>query len=154
MADSSTASIMIAAPAAAIAAVITDFPAYPEWVGAVRATEVLKTIPDGPNAGLADSVRFQLDAGVVKDRYRLQYQYERTDGVLTTIAWHLLESQTQQSQDGSYRLREIEGGGTEVTYSLSVELKIPMLGLLKRKAERVIMDTALKELKRRVESGE
>ncbi|MEP7021528.1 MAG: cyclase, partial [Pseudonocardiales bacterium] len=30
---------------------------------------------------------------------------------------------------------------------------IPMLGLLKRKAERVVMDTALKELKKRVESG-
>jgi hypothetical protein len=28
-----------------------------------------------------------------------------------------------------------------------------MLGMLKRKAERVIMDTALKELKRRVEAG-
>jgi hypothetical protein len=27
-----------------------------------------------------------------------------------------------------------------------------MLGLLKRKAERVVMDTALKELKKRVES--
>jgi hypothetical protein len=27
-----------------------------------------------------------------------------------------------------------------------------MLGLLKRKAERVVMDTALKELKRRVEA--
>jgi hypothetical protein len=28
-----------------------------------------------------------------------------------------------------------------------------MLGMLKRKAERMIMDTALKELKKRVENG-
>jgi hypothetical protein len=28
---------------------------------------------------------------------------------------------------------------------------VPMLGVLRRKAEKVIMDTALKELKRRVE---
>ena len=40
---------------------------------------------------------------------------------------------------------------TEVTYQLAVDLVIPMLGLLKRKAEKVIMDTALKELKKRVE---
>ena len=40
-----------------------------------------------------------------------------------------------------------------MTYSLTVDLAIPMLGMLKRKAEKVIMDTALKELKKRVESG-
>jgi hypothetical protein len=40
---------------------------------------------------------------------------------------------------------------TEVTYQLSVEIAIPLLGLMKRKAEKVIIDTALKELKKRVE---
>jgi hypothetical protein len=43
------------------------------------------------------------------------------------------------------------GSGTEVTYTLSVELSIPMIGMLRRKAEKIIIDTALKELKRRVE---
>ena len=38
-----------------------------------------------------------------------------------------------------------------MTYTLAVDLAIPMLGLLKRKAERIVMDTALKELKKRVE---
>jgi len=38
-----------------------------------------------------------------------------------------------------------------VTYRLAVDVKIPMLGMLKRKAEKVIIDTALKELKKRVE---
>jgi hypothetical protein len=33
-----------------------------------------------------------------------------------------------------------------------VELSIGMLGMFRRKAEKMIMDTALKELKRRVES--
>ena len=58
----------------------------------------------------------------------------------------------QKMQHGSYVLRP-DGAATEVTYSLTVDLAIPMLGMLKRKAERVIMDTALKELKRRVEAG-
>ena len=30
---------------------------------------------------------------------------------------------------------------------------MPMIGLLRRKAERVILDTALKELRKRVEAG-
>jgi hypothetical protein len=44
-----------------------------------------------------------------------------------------------------------KGPATEVTYALAVDLVMPMLGMLKRKAEKVIMDTALKELKKRVE---
>ena len=39
-----------------------------------------------------------------------------------------------------------------MTYRLAVDVKIPMIGLLKRKAEKVIVDTALKELKKRVEA--
>ena len=39
-----------------------------------------------------------------------------------------------------------------MTYMLEVELSIGMLGMFRRKAEKMIMDTALKELKRRVES--
>jgi hypothetical protein len=53
--------------------------------------------------------------------------------------------------DGSYTLTEAVDGSTEVTYQLTVDVAIPMLGLMKRKAEKVIIDTALKELKKRVE---
>ena len=38
-----------------------------------------------------------------------------------------------------------------MTYTLEVALQIPMLGMLRRKAEKTITDTALKELKRYVE---
>ena len=41
---------------------------------------------------------------------------------------------------------------TEVTYRLAVDVSIPMIGMLKRKAEKIIIDTALKGLKKRVES--
>ena len=51
---------------------------------------------------------------------------------------------------GGYSLAE-GSRGTEVTYDLSVDLRVPMLGMLKRKAEKVIIDTALKGLKARVE---
>ena len=58
----------------------------------------------------------------------------------------------QKAQTGSYAL--VGGaGGTTVTYSLAVDLNIPMIGMLRRKAEKVIIDTALKGLKRRVEGS-
>jgi hypothetical protein len=53
-------------------------------------------------------------------------------------------------QDGSYSLSERDGR-TEVTYAITIDTKIPLLGMMKRKAEKVILDTALKELKKRVE---
>jgi uncharacterized membrane protein len=144
MTDQSIQSISIAAPPATIMAVIADFPAYPEWAKSVKSVEVLQSGPDGR----AQQVRFSIDAGVIKDVYELRYDWTGDEAVV----WDLVSGQMQKSQHGSYTLRAT-GSGTEVTYSLSVDLAIPMLGMLKRKAERVVMDTALKELKKRVESG-
>ena len=143
MADQSTQSIVIAAEPAAIMAVIGDFPAYPQWTGSVKSAEVLSTGPDGR----AEQVKFLLDAGPVKDEYVLDYQWTGDQ----RVDWRLVRAQMQRSQQGSYVLVP-RGPVTEVTYNLAVDLMIPMLGMLKRKAERVIMDTALKELKKRVES--
>jgi hypothetical protein len=54
--------------------------------------------------------------------------------------------------DGAYLLADQGDGATETTYELSVDVRIPMPGLLKRRAEKTIIDTALKGLKNRVES--
>lgn len=143
MADQSTQSLVIDAPPERIMAVISDFAAYPEWTGHVKRTEVLETTPDGH----AKRVRFVLDAGMVKDEYVLSYDWS-PDGLV--VSWTLVEGKIQKSQRGSYEL-EPRGGATKVTYTLSVELAIPMIGLFRRKAEKLIMDTALKELKRRAE---
>lgn len=142
MAELSRQSIDITAPAADIMAVIGDFEAYPEWTGAVKSAEVIEQDEDG----WARQVQFSLDAGVVKDDYVLAYEWTGD----TAVHWRLVKGQMQKSQVGSYELRET-GDTTTVTYSLTVDLAIPMLGMFKRKAEKVIMDTALKELKKRVE---
>lgn len=147
MVDQSTQSIVIKAAAAEIMDVIGDFAAYPEWAAAVKETEVKSLTSDGK----AGKVRFVLDAGVVKDTYVNVYDWA-ADGL--SVSWELTEGQVQKAQRGSYRLDPLPDGSTEVTYSLAVDLAIPMIGMFKRKAEKMIMDTALKELKRRVEHSE
>ena len=57
-----------------------------------------------------------------------------------------------KAMDGSYTLSATADGGTEVIYELTVDLKVPMLGMLKRKAEKVIVDTALRDLKKHAEA--
>jgi carbon monoxide dehydrogenase subunit G len=142
MADQSTQSITVDAPAADVMAVIADFPAYPQWVAAAKKVEVEETGDDGR----ATRVHFVLDAGAVKDDYVLAYTWDGD----RKVSWTLVKGQMQKRQDGSYTLVETDGR-TEVTYSITIDLSIPMLGMIKRKAEKVILDTALKELKKRVE---
>ncbi|SCL69003.1 Polyketide cyclase / dehydrase and lipid transport [Micromonospora citrea] len=145
MADTSTQSIVVGAPPERVAAVICDFPRYPEWTEAVRRVEVIEEYEDG----YASQVRFVIDAGVMADEYVLAYEYAED---ISRIEWHLVApSKMQRSQRGSYDLTGNPDGTTTVTYTLEVELSVGMLGMFRRKAEKMIMDTALKQLKRRVE---
>jgi len=143
MPDQSTQSIDIDADPAAVMAVIADFDNYPVWAASVKSARVLSRGPDG----LASHVEFVLDAGLVRDQYELAYTW--TDA--RSVEWELVTGQLMRAQHGRYDLVPT-ASGTHVTYWLSVDLAVPMLGLLKRKAERIVMDTALKELKKRVEA--
>jgi len=144
MAEATSSSITIAAPPERVMAVIADFAAYPEWAEQINAVEVLAP----GSAGRAERVRFTMDAGAIKDSYTLDYTWA-PDG--RSVSWTLVKGQIQKAQDGSYRLAG-RSDSTTVTYSLAVDLNIPMIGMLRRKAEKVIIDTALKGLKRRVEA--
>lgn len=149
-AETTKASITVTAPRQTVMAVIADFPAYPEWAAAVRSAEVTEPAADGAGAagGRARQVRFELDAGVIKDSYVLAYDWDND----TQVRWQLAETGSVISvMDGCYRLADA-ADGTDVTYELAVDVKIPMIGMLKRKAEKMIIDTALKELKKRAES--
>jgi ribosome-associated toxin RatA of RatAB toxin-antitoxin module len=147
MPESSSQSITINAPAARVVAVICDFARYPEWVSAYKAAEVIEEYEDG----YASQVRFVLDAGVLQDEFTLAYEYAED---VSRIEWHLVApSKMQRVQHGSYDISENGDGTATVTYTLEVELAIGMLGMFKRKAEKMIMDTALRELKRRVEAS-
>jgi carbon monoxide dehydrogenase subunit G len=142
MADLASSTITISAPPDAVMAVIADIDRYPEWTGQIKSAEVLDAGADGRPR----QARFVMDAGVLKDEYVLEYDWNPSG-----VAWHLVgTSAVQKSQVGSYALAPLSGG-TEVTYSLSVDIAMPMLGMFKRKAEKMIMDSALKELKKRVE---
>lgn len=146
MADRTESRITIQATPATVLDIIADFDAYPEWTGAVKQTETVATDSDG----WAEQVRFVLDAGAIKDTYVLGYDWDVAQDGSGTVSWHLVEGQVLKAMEGAYVL-EPAGSGTEVTYRLMVDLKIPILGMLRRKAEKVIIDTALNELKKRAE---
>ena len=143
MADQASSTITINAPSDKVLGVIADIPSYPEWTGQIKSAEVLEEGPDGK----PKQAKFVMDAGVLSDEYTLEYVWQDS-----SVSWKLVgKSKVQKSQVGSYTLVD-KGDTTEVTYKLAVDIAMPMIGMFKRKAEKMIMDTALKELKKRVES--
>jgi hypothetical protein len=145
MPASTRSSITIGAARHDVMAVIADFAAYPAWASGVKQAEVV----DDSDGDRARRVRFTLDAGVVKDSYVLGYDWDGDDAV----RWQLAEPGAVVSgMSGGYLLAD-RGGATEVTYELTVDVRIPMPGMLKRRAEKTIVDAALKGLKKRAESA-
>jgi len=143
MADRTSASIAISAPARTVMEIIADFAAYPQWADGVRGAEVLESGADGRAA----RVRFTLDAGMVRDSYVLRYDWAGD----AQVRWDLAEPGSMVSaMSGAYLLAE-RSAGTDVTYELAVGIRVPMLGMLKRRAEKTIIDTALRGLKSRAE---
>ncbi len=143
MADRTSSSITVAAGRPAVMGVIADFGAYPQWATGIRSAEVLAAGADGR----PERVRFGLDAGVIKDSYVLSYDWDGD----AAVQWRLAEAGSMVTEmSGQYLLTE-DQRGTQVTYELAVGTRVP-LGLLKRRAERTIIETALKGLKSRAES--
>ena len=142
MAEQTTSSIVIDAAPADVMAVIADFPAYPTWAKGVTTADVRATGTDGR----AEQVFFALDVSPIKDEYTLAYTWDGD----REVTWTLVEGKMLRALDGAYVLRE-QGGSTEVTYRLALDVSIPLIGMLKRKGEKILIDTALKGLKKRVE---
>jgi len=148
MADQTTSSIDIEAGAAAVMDVIADFDAYPQWAKGVTIADVVSSYESGNAAGRAREVFFELDVSPIRDEYTLAYDWQGDHAV----TWTLVEGKMLSALDGAYVLRERGSGLTEVTYRLALDVSIPLIGMLKRKGEKILIDTALKGLKKRVES--
>ena len=144
MAEQTTSSMVVDAEPAQVMEVIGDFPAYPEWAKGVQEATVVR---DGAE-GRAEQVFFRLDVSPIRDEYTLAYEWDDD----REVTWALGEGKMLRALDGSYTLRDLGDGRTEVTYRLALDVSIPLIGMLKRKGEKILIDTALRGLKKRVES--
>jgi ribosome-associated toxin RatA of RatAB toxin-antitoxin module len=144
MAEQTTSSVVIAASPAAVMDVIADFPAYPSWAKGMKQVSVVRPGADGR----AEQVHFVLDVSPIKDEYTLAYVWEGD----RRVTWTLVQGGLLRALDGEYVVTDRGDGTSQVTYALSLDLTIPLIGMLKRKGERILIDTALQGLKTRVES--
>jgi ribosome-associated toxin RatA of RatAB toxin-antitoxin module len=125
-------------------AILIDFERYPEWAADIKAVSVGERDAEGRPA----RVTFRAAAFGRSTSYTLAYDYSRAP---KQLSWVQVDGDITRRLDGEYTL-DPAGDDTEVVYHLTVELKVPLPGFVKRRAEGRIMGTALKELKVRAES--
>jgi hypothetical protein len=145
MADRTSSTITIAAPRHSVMSVIADFAAYPSWAG-LRSAEVLGE--PGPD-GRARQVRFGLAAGFIKDSFVLDYRWQDDE----EVRWDLAEpGSVISTMSGAYLLAD-QNRETQVTFELTIGARIPVIGTVRRRVEKTIIETALNGLKSRAEAA-
>ena len=147
MSEQTEGQTTVAASAAEIMDVLTDFESYPEWAD-VKSVQVLER----GEGGLGTKVAFEVDVPVLgRASYTLAYRYAPGDG---GMSWVSTEARGAVSDiSGEYLLSEVDEDETQVTYRLRVELGILLPGFVRTQGEKRVIDNALERLKQRVEYG-
>lgn len=151
MPDKATEQMVMRAAPERLYETILDFERYPEWAADIKHVEVL----DRDAEGRGTTVSWRAAAFGRSTTYTLRYDYSNAP---KEVSWVLDHGDITSKLDGTYTFEPAELGGddepdaTLVTYVLEVELKIPLPGFVKRRAENRIISTALKELRARVEA--
>ena len=144
MADISSNSISIDAPAAEVAKVLADIEGFPSWSSAIKSVEV----HERDAAGHASKVTVKIEAGVLKDKATLNYDYAKLPN---EISFNLDEADLMTEMTGNYKIKDNGDDTTTVTYALNVQVSMPVPEMMRKKAESATIDAALGQLKKKLE---
>ena len=144
MSDISSQSITIEAPAADVSAVVIDLEGYPTWSSAIKSVDVQER--DG--SGRAIKATVKIEAGVLKDRATLSYDYTKAPAEIT---FSLDDADLMTEMSGSYVIKDNGDDTSTVTYSLHVEVSMPVPEMMRKKAEMSTIELALGQLKKKIE---
>ena len=145
MTETASERIRVDAPAGRCWDVAIDYESYPEWVRDVKEARILER----DAAGRGRRVEYRAAALGKSVRYVLEYDYSDAPH---SFSWKFIEGDMLRRLDGTYRFESEDENSTRVHYELAVDLAVPLPGLVKRRAAGLIMGSALKELKKQVES--
>ena len=134
--------IIIEAPIAQVAEAIASVGTYPSWSSSMKAVKVLEGQATKPS-----KVEMSLVSGALRDEAILTFDWSDFPASLT---FTLESADLLTAMDGRQELKSI-GEETEVSYSLTVALSMPVPDMMRHKAEKAVVDQTLKELKAHIE---
>ena len=144
MSDLSSSTITIDAPLAAVQGALFAIDQYPSWSTSIKSSEVVAS----DDQGRATKVKMTIDAGMMKDRVILDYDWSQAPA---TLSFSLDDADLLTGMDGSYSIKSIDEDTTQVTYELGVSLSMPIPAMMRQKAEKTTIDQALSHLKASLE---
>jgi uncharacterized membrane protein len=144
MAKFSKSTISIDAPISAVQEALFALDKYPEWSSQIKSAEALAH----DDQGRITKVKMSIDAGMMKDRPTLDYDWSDAPG---TLRFSLDEADLLTGMDGIYSIKSLDADTTEVTYELEVSLSMPIPAMMRQKAEKSTIDAALAQLKTHLE---
>ena len=109
MSDSSSSTISIDAPLASVTEALFALEKYPEWSNSIKSAEAMAR----DDQGRITKVKMSIDAGMMKDRVILDYDWS---GAPTHLSFSLDDADLLTGMDGSYTIKSIDEDTTEVTY--------------------------------------
>lgn len=141
---SGTQTIEIDASPEELFAIVTDLESYPDWVDGMKHVDVLGV--DDNDLPLRSTMT--LDVTIRTVTYTLSYEYDYP----ASVAWTSEEGGDVKRIDGSYTFEQAaDDEPTTVTYELTIDPGFPVPGFMIRKAQKAIMNAALKGLKAQAE---
>ena len=144
MSELSTSTITIDAPIDAVRAILFDLESYPTWSTAIKSAEV----KESDDQGRATSVKVSIDAGMMKDRVLLNYDWSAAPD---RLEFSMEDADLLTAMNGAYITKAIDADTTSVTYELGVEVSLPIPAMMRTKAEKATIDQALAQLKAHAE---
>jgi hypothetical protein len=145
MANFSKSVITIEAPIEQVQKTLFELDKYPEWSTQIKSSEAL----DRDDQGRVTKVKMSIDAGMMKDRLTLDYDWSQAP---SKLSFSMEDADLLTSMDGIYTISSIDEDTTEVTYELEVSLSMPIPAMMRQKAEKATIDAALAQLKSHLEA--
>ena len=143
MSEKSSSTIVIDAPLADVQAALFDIATYPEWLTSIKKADVLES----DDQGRALKAKLSIDAGMMKDRVTLDYDWSAAPA---SLSFTMDEADLLTHMDGTYFIKALDEDSTQVTYELTVAVSLPVPAMMITKAQQQTIDAALKELAARV----
>ena len=143
MSEKSSSTIVIDAPLTDVQAALFDIATYPEWLTSIKKADVLES----DDQGRAVKAKLSIDAGMMKDRVTLDYEWSAAPA---SLSFTMDEADLLTQMDGTYFIKALAEDSTQVTYELTVAVSLPVPAMMITKAQQQTIDAALKELAARV----
>jgi len=143
MSEKSSSTIVIDAPLADVQAALFDIATYPEWLTSIKKADVLES----DDQGRAIKAKLAIDAGMMKDRVTLDYDWSAAPA---SLSFSMDDADLLTQMDGTYFIKALDEDSTQVTYELTVAVSLPVPSMMITKAQQQTIDAALKELAVRV----